>query len=189
MLAWLKRLFERSSPEARAAQVYAAAEGSEFERCAITGLMTALEASEVARHCRAVKSEHQVNFMMAYACLMMWAIRRGMEGVVAAQVADSALRAMQRHLAKPGCYHPGALEKIWGEIDAHLPWAMTQQPGGPPPYPVADMLIAAKWAGYDVEPQSQEFFDIKFGIYVAVMMREIGEATRLAARDLCKTPV
>jgi hypothetical protein len=188
MLNWIKQLFARPSPQARAAEIFAAAEGSEFERCAIVGLMTAIEADELAKHSATVKAEHEMNFLMAYECLMMWAIRSGMEKALPPKDIESAVLAMQRHIAKNGHYQAGAFEKIWDKMQAHMPWAMTQQPGGPPPYPAADMLIAAKLAGYEIEAKTQEFFAVSFGVYVSLMMAKLKEATEFAAKDFQKPP-
>ena len=59
-----------------------------------------------------------------------------------------------------------------------------KEPGAEPPYPFADMLMAAKFAGCEIEAKTQEFLDLRFGIYVAIMMEKLTEATRLAAKDL-----
>jgi hypothetical protein len=119
---------------------------------------------------------------------MMWAIKSGMEKILTPKDTESAVLAMQRHIAKNAYYQPGAFEKIWASIQTHMPWAMTQQPGGPPPYPVADMLIAAKLAGYEIEAKTQEFFDLRFGIYVALMMAKLTETTHVTAMDFQKSP-
>ena len=128
MLIWLKQLFAQPSPEGRATEIFASAEGSEFERCAIAGLMTAVEAEEVLKHRATVKTEHQTSFLMAYECLMMWAIKRGMEQTLSAKETESAVGAMQRHIAKNGYYQAGAFEKIWTEVQKHMSFmAMADQ--------------------------------------------------------------
>jgi hypothetical protein len=190
MLTWLKQLFAGRSLKARAADIFATAEGSDFERCAIAGLMTAIEAEEVAKHRATVKTEQQTNFLMAYECLMMWAIKSGMDTTLSAKDTESAVVAMLRHIAKNGYYQAGAFEQIWAAVQKHMRFAMaiSQQPGAPPPYPFADMLMAAKIAGYEIDAETQEFIDLTFGIYLAKMMAKLTEAAQLAAKDLQKPP-
>lgn len=144
----------------------------------------------MATHRATVKPEHEMNFLMAYECLMMWAIRRGMEHTLSAIETESAVGAMQRHIAKNGYYQAGTFERIWAEVQKHMSFmAMADEsPGAPPPYPFADMLMAAKFAGYEIEAKSQEFFDLRFGMYVALLMSKLKEATEHAAEDFKNNP-
>ena len=109
-----------------------------------------------------------------------------MEQTLSAKETESAVGAMQRHIAKNGYYQAGAFEKIWTEVQKHMSFmAMADQcTGAEPPYPFADMLMAAKFAGYEIEAKTQEFLSLRFGIFVAIMMAKLTEAAQLAAKDL-----
>ncbi len=173
MFTWLKQRFARRTAEQRGREHFAAAEGSYVERCCIVGLMIAIEAEEIAKQREKLIPDSKMIFMMAYECCMMWAIKSGMETVLKPEEVRSAVVAMQRHLAKHGWYQRGAFEKIWSKIEVLMPMAMTvgAEPGAPPPYPLAEMLMAAEQAGYPLDLTGFDF-DVRFGIYVLIMIQQ-----------------
>jgi hypothetical protein len=181
MFKWLKARFARRSAEKRGREIFAAAEGSYVERCSIVGLMMAIEADEIAEQRGKLKPDGQVVFMMAYECCMMWAIKTGMGKVLKPEEVQSGVHTMQRNLAKNRWYQPGAFERIWAQMEILMPIAMSTEPGAPPPYPVAEMLMAPNLAGYPIDPMVGS--DMKFGIYVLLMMQQLADAAELAAKE------
>lgn len=167
--------------EKRGREIFAAAEGSYVERCSIVGLMMAIEGDEIAEQRGKLKPDGQIIFMMAYECCMMWAIKTGLGKVLKPEEVQSAVHTMQRHLAKNGWYQPAAFEKIWAQMEILMPIAMSTEPGAPPPYPVAEMLMAPNLAGYPIDPIVGS--NMKFGIYVLLLMQQLTDAAELAAKE------
>jgi hypothetical protein len=186
VFSWIRKLLSPRATTKNAEDHYAVAEGSKVERCAIAGLMVALESDEVAAERKQLTQANQVIFMMGYECCMMWAIMTGAERVLNAELVQSLVVAMVRHLANHGWYKAGSFEAIWGRVQSMMPIAMKLSGGqdAPPPYPVAELMIALDQAGYHLDqPVGQ---DIGFGIYMFVTMRELSRATEAATRQLKK---
>jgi DNA-directed RNA polymerase subunit RPC12/RpoP len=109
----------------RAREFYETAEGTSLERYCIAGLMLAIESEEIAAQRRALTPDRDMIFMTTYECCVMWAIKRGLESEVDAQGVQSAVRAMQRHLAKQAWYEATAFKRIWAAMERMMPMAMT----------------------------------------------------------------
>jgi hypothetical protein len=182
-LAWLKKRLNRQSREQRSKEHFSAAEGSFVERCAIVGLMMAIEADEVAEERRPLTQADQLAFMMGYECCMMWAIKVGTEKAYNAEKTRSLVVAMQKHLAKHGWYQAGTFEKIWARVEDMMPFAMNMSgdPNAPPPYPVAELQVALDQAGCHLA----QFvgLDVRFGMYMFLVMCELTKAAEAAARE------
>lgn len=159
-------------------------EDSYLERCCIDGLMTAIEDKNVTKQWESLTPDSQMNFMIAYECCMMWAIRSGLEKVLKPEEVRSAVIAMRRHLAKHGWYERLAFKKMWAQMKLLMPFAMTisPQPDAPPPYPLAEMVEAANQAGYPFHLSGFDW-DIKFGIHVLVWIQQLSRAAEEAAQE------
>src|SRR5207253_1379189 len=103
----------------------------------------------------------QMNFMMAYECFVMWALKRGIEGIVTQREADSAIVAMQQHLAKHAWYRPEAFEKVWESMQETMPMGLRPTVDGLI-YPAAEMLMAARLAGFPYPL----ILDLDFGAHI-----------------------
>jgi hypothetical protein len=143
--------------------------------------MMAIEAEEIAKQREKLTPDGQMTFMMAYECCMMWAIKSGMEKVLKPEEVQSAVLAMRRHLAKHGWYQPEPFEKIWAEMEILMPIAMSQGADAPPPYPVAQMLLAPNQAGYPLDLMMGT--DLNFGFYVLLMIQQLADAAKSAAKE------
>jgi len=106
---------------------YDAAEGTSLERYCIAGLMLALESEEIARLRRDLSPDSEKILMTTYECCMMWAIKRGLESEVDREGVQSAVGAMERHLAKQTWYESTAFKRIWAAMEKTMPMAMAMQ--------------------------------------------------------------
>ena len=147
-MGFLKKLFGREeqptqsrsgAAEKRFKEHFAAAEGSFIERSSVAGLMTAIEANEVAEQRTQQTPDNQLVFMMGYECCMMWAIKSGLEKVLKSEQVQPAVLAMQRYLAQHGWYQAEAFESIWAQTEVMMPIAMNTGygPDAPPPLPLS----------------------------------------------------
>jgi peptide methionine sulfoxide reductase MsrB len=106
---------------------YDAAEGTSLERYCIAGLMLAMESQEIAKQRRELTGDAEKIFMTTYECCMMWAIKRGLESELDLEGVQSAVRAMQRHLAKHAWYDATAFKRVWAAMEKMMPMAMMIQ--------------------------------------------------------------
>jgi hypothetical protein len=120
--------------------------------------------------------------MMTYECFVMWAFKHGLETVLKRGEVEAAVVAMQHHFAKHAFYQRQAFEKIWSEMQVVMPMAMTPTPEGII-YPVTEMLMAATFAGYPLDPMIGA--DLEFGRYIALA---IGNCVRAARAQAMPTP-
>jgi hypothetical protein len=194
-MGFLKKLFGREqqptqppsgAAEKRFMQRFAAAEGSFIERSSVAGLMMAIEADEVAEQRTQLSPDNQSAFMMGYACCMMWAIKSGMERLLKPEQVQRVVLGMKRHLAKLAWYQADALEKIWAQTEVMMPIAMNTRygPDAPPPYPLAEMLIALDQAGHSLPmAEKVKLTDVRFGIHMLGVMLNLTQASRSAVQD------
>ena len=169
------------TPEERGEEIYLSVEGSELDRLAVVGLMTAIEAPEIATQVSSLKPDSKMIFMMAYECCMMWATKVGMESVLQPEIVQSSIRTMRDYIIKHGWYQAGAFEKIWAEIQTLMPLAMRSEPGGPPSYPVVEMLMAPNLAGFPLDVKIGS--DMRFGFFVAMMINYLTDTSRITAQE------
>jgi hypothetical protein len=158
---------------------FVAAEGSFLERLFIAAAMSAIEDDDVQRQRLKLSSEDQMVFMMTYECFVIWSLMRGMETVLKQEEVKSACFAMQRHFAKQAWYRPHVFEKIWDGMQVFMPMAMKYDDTHPP-YPVAEMLMAADYAGCSLPSIGTDF---RFGIHVGLTMVILAEFGRQTAKE------
>jgi hypothetical protein len=156
---------ENSKAWQRGIDRFTKAEGSEFQRLCVATTMSALEDRELRETVHLMSSADQLVFMMAYACAVMWCLKRGMEGLLKAEDIESAIVAMRQYFAKHAWYQPKAFQEIWDKMQVVMPISMKTDHG---PYPVADMITAANMAGYPISVS--KITDIRFGMYVALRL-------------------
>jgi hypothetical protein len=165
---------------------FALIEGSFIERSSIAGLMMAIEADEVVEQWKQLAPDNQSVFMMGYECCMMWAIKSGLEKVLKPEQVQSAVLAMKRYLAQHGWYQAEAFEQIWAQTEVMMPSAMKtgHGPDAPPPYPLAEMLMALDQAGHAL-PMAEmvKLTDVRFGIHMLGVMLNLTQASRSVAED------
>jgi hypothetical protein len=182
VFTWLRKRLAKRTAEKRFKELVAATEGSFIERASVAGLMMAIEAEEVTKQRAQLTPDNQLIFMMGYECCMMWAIKSGVENVLRPEQVQSVVLAMKRHLAKQTWHQAEAFEKIWAQTEVMMPKAMNMcyGPDAPPPYPVAEMILALNQAGYPLP--MVELTDIKFGMHMLGMMLNLTRASRSAAQ-------
>jgi hypothetical protein len=194
-MGFLKTLFGRQeqptppasgAAEKRFKERFAATEGSFIERSSIAGLMMAIEADEVAEQKAQLTPDSQLVFMMGYECCMMWAIKSGIERVLKPEQVQSAVLAMKRYLAQHGWHQAETFERIWAQTEVMMPIAMNTRygPDAPPPYPLAEMLIALDQAGHSLPmAEKVKLTDVRFGMHMFGVMMNLTQASRSAAQD------
>ena len=179
MFGWFSKR-KKASPEteigARFNAHFDSAQGSYLERSSVAAALSAIEDQHVQRRRTKLPAEEQLTFMIVYECMVMWSLGRGMETVLDQKDLESAITAIQASFAKHGWYQQDAVEKIWDQMQSLMPMAMRSEPGGPPPYPLAEMSMAAHQAGYPLNIPS----DLTFGIHVVrtiAHLSNFGQAT------------
>jgi hypothetical protein len=108
----------------RAREFYESAEGTSLERYCIAGLMLATQSEEIAEQRRHLSGDCEKIFMTTYECCMMWAIKRGLESELDSEGVQSAVQAMQGHLAKYDWFEAAAFKRIWTAMERMMPMAM-----------------------------------------------------------------
>jgi hypothetical protein len=88
---------------------------------------------------------------------------------------------MRRHFAEHAWYQLEPFEEIWDQIQLVMPRAMTTDERGSPPYPLAEMLIAAQAAGYPLD--KAKLTDLAFGMHVGAAVERLIGFGRYWARD------
>jgi len=186
MFTWLKERWLRRKAQQQDGEHFAADEGSYIERMCIMGLMMATEAEPIKEQREQTTPEDQLTpedkmiFMMGYECCMMWAIKSGIEKVLQPEEVNATVLAMQKHVAKHGWYKAGAFEKIWASMEIFMPIAMSQGPNAPPPFPIAEIMMALNDAGY---PLYHMPHGLHFGVYVLRIIRELTSAAQSDATE------
>jgi hypothetical protein len=183
MFAWLKQQLAQRAAKKRYAQHFASAEGPDFHRSIIAAGMHEVEDGVVAKVRKRMSPNHESNFMMAYECVVSWALKTGIESVLGQEGAGPAIAALHRYFEKHAWYRPGAFEKVWEEIQFAMPQAMQPGPDGTPPYPLAEMVIAANEAGY---PCDVTAIGLTFGFHVLQTMHALFSVGQFSAKTFGK---
>jgi hypothetical protein len=80
MIGWIKTRLRQARVAKNLQRHMAAAVGPPIHRTAIAVAMTALDNELVEKERRKLSSSDQTIFMMAYECLVMWSLVRGLAG-------------------------------------------------------------------------------------------------------------
>jgi hypothetical protein len=184
VFAWLKQHLARKAFQKSFERHYGAAEGSHIQRSVIAAAMSEIEYEMVQRQRAKQSPKDQIAFMITYECMVMWSLGKGMELELDQQALDSAILAIQAHFAKHAWYQDDAFRKIWQQMQRYMPMAMRPGPNGHPPFPVAEMAIAAQLAGYPYNVAM--VCELSFGFHVASTILRLAEFARLAAKEHLK---
>ena len=171
----------RKAAEKRGRELLASVDGTLLERYSIVGLVLAIETGDVSQQLVKLSANEKTNFLMAYSCCMIWAIKNGISLVVNQEVVQATVVAMHRYLSKNNRFQQEALAKIWSRTEQMMLIAFNTDPNAPPPYPIAQMLMAATQAGYPINMSVG--IDIRFGIHMLVMMKHLSETAQMAANE------
>jgi hypothetical protein len=171
-LQQVKRQFDRH---------VAQAEGSDFERACIAAAMCEIEHERVDAQRAQLSKADQLVFMIAYECAAMWCIQHGMEDLLAPEATEFAINAIRRHFAEHAWYEPEPFQRIWDQMQVFMPTAMKTDEGGSPPYPLAEMMLAAQKAGYWCD--IAKLTDLAFGMHVGAALERLIGFGRYWARD------
>ncbi len=143
------------------------AEGSDSQRVCIATAMSEIEDKSVQAQRLQLSETDQPIFMMTYECAVMWCLKRGMEDLLKPEETESVIVAMRRHFAKHAWYQPEPFQRIWSQMQVIMPRAiMKTDDAGCPPYPLAEMSIAAELAGYPLHIST--LTDLRFGMHVGL---------------------
>jgi hypothetical protein len=72
-------------------------------------------------------------------------------------------------------------ENIWEQTESVMRIAFKTAPDAPPPWPIAQMLMAPILAGYPLDPMIGA--DLDFGMWVALMMVETTKTAAFSVKD------
>jgi tryptophan synthase alpha subunit len=116
MFGWFRKKAEPPAADVQPTRFmvhFAAADGTVIQRGAIAAAMSSLEVDAVQKERLTLSPKDQATFMMTYACMVVWAITRGMVTRLKSEEVDAAIVAMQFHFAKHAWYQPEPFAKLW----------------------------------------------------------------------------
>jgi hypothetical protein len=178
MFGWLRRLFGPESYKHRFIRHFSAAEGSYVQRQLIACAMAEIEGETAQEERKKLSPQHQGVFSITYACYLMWGMKQGLGSTLNRQEVESAIAGVLQHLQKQEWYRQDVYEKIWEQMLTFMPIAMQSTPAAPP-YPVAEMLMAAHAAGYDLHVTT----DIRWGMQISMALLQLNHFAQNVARD------
>lgn len=164
---------------------FSAAVGTFLERASIGIAMVALEDDYLSEKRMELSPEDQAIFMTSYASMVTWVLANEIRTVVAQPELTQIVDALQAYISTETWYRQDAFPKLWKEMQIFMPMAMNCDVGAPPPYPLADMLLAADAAGYPLSNKVRP--SLKFGTYVLWRNTRLVDFARFAITEHLKS--
>jgi hypothetical protein len=178
MLTWLKRLVTGKTVGNRFEAHFNGAQGSFLQRSCIASAMLAIENDQVQKQRANLTPDEQVVFMMTYECLVMWALKQGLNTLLKREEVDSTIIAIRDHFATHAWYRPKVFEKIWDRMQREMPSAMTPVEGLMTLPGVGLMMAAA-----DCDYPATKIMDARFEIHLAWEVRHLADMAQLAVKE------
>lgn len=112
-------------------------------------------------------TKERPEFLMAFACYVMWLIMIGASKTYSQRVVESIVSAIHSEFAKHDWYRAGLFEKIWDEVQNRLPRMKPGRLGVL--VPIVHVIEAANFAGCKIEHSN----DMEFFTETSLMANEL----------------
>jgi hypothetical protein len=173
-LATLPEDQAKKAIEKEANRLFLEAEGTPLGRSAIVCVMMPLGETEFRTVRDKLPKTDQDIFTMTFAAALLWAVQQGSDQLEPDDAKATAF-CVGRHLTKQSWFKQEIFQRIWAQIEILMPIAFSEEPGAPPPYPLAEIMMAAEFAGHKVNVVA----GMDFGMFIAFTLVQTTKIARM----------
>ncbi len=145
-----------------------------LHRSVIALAMKELEHPVVVREHSRYPAEEQPIFLMTYSAFVIWGLSAGLRDLLPAKEVRDGIRALREHLAALPWFDPDIFDPILSQMLVVMPLELTQGRYSGLVSPAADMLMAAKIAGYALDAE----YEPDFGYHITYMLGRFAKRAR-----------